>query len=324
LLFLFALVAHEIVRQRQWGWPARGHLPVELLLIGGASDSPEAPPAPRAEVTGALAGLAILSTGAGITWYSERLLHRSASPAVNAIQTLAVALVAVTIINAMPGFPLDGGHILRAWLWYLTDDLVLATRLAAVYGSLIAMALIMTGALLLLDSDQPYWGFGAGVAGFQLHGIARRSLRRARWAVAGATLLLREAVPYPPRVPSGATVAEAVDLLLSGPAESFLLVMDEDVPVGIVRLAELRGTHRAKWDQMAVEEVMTPLGDLPRLSADLTVPEALAQLAGRASAALVQDGDRPLGVITHHDLMTALADRAARPDEPPRSPVRPE
>ncbi|MER3439300.1 MAG: hypothetical protein C4346_17885, partial [Chloroflexota bacterium] len=257
-------------------------------------------------------------------WFSERLLHRSASPTVNALQTLAIALVAVTIINAMPGFPLDGGHILRAWLWYLTEDLVLATRLAALYGSLLAMALVMTGALLLLDSDQPYWGFGAGVAGFQLHGIARRSLRRARWAVAGATLLLREVMPYPLRVPAGATVVEAVDLLLAGPAESFLLVMEGDAPVGIVRLAELRGTQRARWDQMTVVEVMTPLGNLPRLSAELTVPEALAQLAGRASAALVQDGDRLLGVLTRHDLMNALADRAARPDKPPRPPARPE
>jgi CBS domain-containing protein len=222
----------------------------------------------------------------------------------------------VAIINAMPAFPLDGGHVFRAWLWYLTGDLVLATRIAALYASMVAIALVLAGAALLFGSaSEPYWGFGLGVAGFQLHGSARRSLRRARWSIAGATLSLREAVPYPPRFPCNGTVAGAVDLLLTGLPESFLLITDGETPVGILRLADLRGTQRARWDQMTAGEVMTPFTALPRLPAELTVPEAMAQLAGRATAAIVQDGDRVLGVVTNHDLITVVNERANRVDE---------
>lgn len=314
-LFLLALLAHEFIRQWQWGQPARRHWPVEIMLIGGASDSPEAPPAPRNDLTGALSGLATLVACAGFAWGGERLLHQLPGPAGNAGQTLAIALLTVAIINAMPAFPLDGGHIFRAWLWYLTGDLVLATRIAALYASMVAIAVVVAGAALLFgNANEPYWGFGLGVAGFQLHGAARRSLRRARWSIAGATLSLREAVPYPERFPSGGTVAGAVDLLLAGPPESYLLITEGETPVGILRLADLRGTHRARWEQMTAGEVMTPFTALPRLPAELTVPEAMAHLAGRATAAIVQDGDHVLGVVTNHDLMTAVTERANHGD----------
>ncbi len=312
-LFLLTLLVHELIRQRQWGQPARRHWPVELMLIGSASDSPEAPPTPRTDLIGLLTGLATLIACTGFAWSGARLLHQLPGPGGNAGQTLANALLTVAIINAMPAFPLDGGHIFRAWLWYLTGDLVLATRIAALYASMLAIAVVIVGAALIFGSaNEPYWGFGLGVAGFQLHGAARRSLRRARWSIAGATLSLREAVPYPARFPLDGTVASAVDLLLAGPPESFLLITDDETPVGILRLVDLRGTHRARWDRMPVGEVMTPFTALPRLPAELTVPEAMAQLAGRATAAIVQDGDRVLGVVTSHDLVTAVTERANR------------
>jgi len=316
VIFLATLIGHEAIRQRLWRGSDRSRRTVELALFGTFPEAPEAATTPRSEVFGALAALIALGVAAGTVSGGMALTRDSGSPAHHLLKTLTIALLALTAMNAMPGLPLDGGRIFRAWMWYLTDDIVAATRLAALYAHAVAAALAIVGlALIFGKAGEPYWGLGVGVAGLQLFDAAHKGWRQARWQTIGPAITLREALPRPIRIPAETSVADAVDRLLADPPELFLLVVDDNAPIGILRLNELRGTRRTEWDQIPVRAIMKPLHDLPHLPAEITVAEALVRLAGRADAAAVVEQQRYLGVVTRPDLMAAIEERATFQDQ---------
>lgn len=302
-----ALILHETIRIavfRHMGVPVRG---LDLSLSGGSLSLLDRGDTPRREVFAGISGLfALVALSAG-AWLFERTAPSDATHDV--ARLVAIAAASISLLNAMPALPLDGGRLLRGLVWFLTDDPVQGARTPAIYGHLIALALIAGGVLLLpANGELPYWGFGAIVGGLQLASACTSSFRDIRWQALGGTLTISEAaLPLPSRVAGNASIEQVVDALIDERNGAVLLVVDEsNIAIGVIQLSNLRLVRRADWGNYRAAEVMTTLDVLPHLSPGATLLDALAQLEDADVELAIAQPDAKHTILVRRDHLRDL------------------
>jgi len=149
LLLFTCVVLHELGHSLVAKREGIGVACVTLFIFGGVSQITSHPARPSSELRVALAGPLVSLL---IAWICSALLSAVRMPfAVAALlQYLAVANIALAVFNMLPGFPLDGGRVLRALLWAWSGSLRRATRIASSIGVLFGGALLTWGAWIML------------------------------------------------------------------------------------------------------------------------------------------------------------------------------
>src|SRR5713101_6317207 len=186
LLFFAAIVIHELSHAavaKARGLPVRS---ITLFALGGVAQIEKEASDARTEfwmgiagpITSALIGLICLGIAAGIGWNPS---NHNQSPWAAMLGWLGVINLALAVFNMVPGFPLDGGRVLRATLWWVTGDASRATRIATGIGQLIAFAFIIVGLFRFFN--------GAGFGGLWLTFIGWFLLDAARSSYAQAEIL---------------------------------------------------------------------------------------------------------------------------------------
>lgn len=174
VLFFLSVLAHELshsVMAVSKGIRVRG---ITLFIFGGVSRLDREPQRPITEFMVALVGpiisivLAVLFGG---VWL---LLGRGDSPVEMILLLLAWTNLSLGLFNLVPGYPLDGGHLLRAGIWGITGDHRKATHIAAWMGQAVGAAMVLGGASLAVFSE-PVDGVWLGVVGLFLISMARSS-----------------------------------------------------------------------------------------------------------------------------------------------------
>lgn len=325
-----SVLLHELahaVAARRCALPVRR---ITLSFFGGTVEVDAEALSPRGEALIGAAGPLVnggLAALCGGLWWAAR---GSGWAGELVLQLLALANGVLALLAALPGYPLDGGRILRALIWYLTDDLLAATRLAALYGQGLGWCLIGGGAAIAL-SARPLWGAGFALCGWFLRLEARRGYRDLLWQELGKRLPTCEAAFLrPPRIPASRGLSEAIDDVLEGfgrrnEGGPSLVVDDRDRVVGVLGLDQIRAVKRARWPLTTAGEAMLPRARVPALAQDLPLGAALAQLsAGRhACAIVVADATAdatPIGVVTPARIVRHLA-RRLREDRPALAPI---
>lgn len=234
----------------------------------------------------------------------------------------------LAIFNLVPGFPLDGGRVLRAILWGATGNLRQATRWAAAAGQAFGLFLIALGIGIALGLRVPVFGSGL-TAGLWLMLIGWFLSRAA--LVSYRQLLLHEALadvrvarvmrPTPPAVPPGLSVAGFIDDHLMASDERAFPVAEGERLLGIVCLADVQRLGREAHATATVREIMTPLERLSTTHPDEDVVDALTRLAekGVNQLPVMQDG-RLAGFLRREDILKWIAVHGGRelgPGTPP-------
>ena len=333
LFLLGAVLLHELGHALVARWRGIPVRRIALYFFGGVTELDVEAVHPGGEALVAIAGPTVnllLAALFGGLWFAVRDLGESAA---FALQFLALANLALAVLTLLPGYPLDGGRIVRAALWYLLDDLLAATRLATLYAQGIAWGLLLAGFIVLLR-DQPAWGVGLLVCGWFLRGEARDGYRNLLWRERSKRLsTIGAAAIQQPRIPADRPLAEAADDVLEGLGErgeqipSFV-VDARDIPIGLLGIAQLRAVRRSRWATVTAGEAMLELASLPVLAADLPLDRALAACAtGRYSYALVvgpegaAGGVGPtIGIVTPARMLRYLAHGGELPPELPTTP----
>src|SRR5262249_45298725 len=184
--------------------------------------------------------------------------------------------------NWIPGFPLDGGRILRAALWSARKDLRKATAWAAGVGRLTGWMFIGAGVAMALGAQLPFFGTGliSGLwlifIGWFLNSAAVNSYQqtvvRDLLEDVPVFLLMRLNVPtVSPTVP----VSHLVYDYVMGADERTFPVMEGDHLVGMVCLEDIRKAPREEWDRMTVGEIMTDSNHLDVVAASEDAGNAL-------------------------------------------------
>lgn len=299
-LFFASIVAHELghaLVARSKGLRVRQ---IRLFLFGGVSDIEREPESPGAEFLIAIvgpvvslvigvvcllfAGLFFGATEATDTWEALARL----GPVGTILVWLGPINIILAVFNLIPGFPLDGGRVLRSVLWRATGNLMRATRWASNVGQIIGWCFVAVGVAMFFGVRVPLFGQGAlgGVwlafIGWFLSSAAARSYRgmlveEVLSGVSVATLMRRESTP----MPADTTIASAVTDWFMRSSEHMFPVMRGDDFVGIVCVGDIRRAPREAWATTPVAAVMTPLDAL-----------ATAAPTDDASSALRKLGDR--------------------------------
>jgi len=285
LLLFVSVLLHELshsVAALRHGIPVSG---ITLHIFGGVSQLEREPDRPGVEVVVAVVGPLTSFALAAVLALALRLLDPPAAAAA-IMRYLVIVNAVVGVFNLVPGFPLDGGRLLRAALWKLKGNQHWATRMASRAGSGFAFLLMGLGILRALAGEF-LGGLWFVVIGLFLHQAAAGSyqqllLRRALGALAVRDVMTREVIHVPPDL----TVARVVEEFFWPHHVSSFPVLDGGQVVGILSLHQLRQIPRERWETTRVRELMFPLAEPLTASPADPLWEAFEKLSGNGRGRL--------------------------------------
>lgn len=306
LSFFIGLVIHELAHSlmaRRFGLKVGG---ISLFIFGGIAELTEEPHDARSDFWIAVAGpVATLVIAAACQIAARGLAHYDTlMPARVVIEHLGLFSLGMAIFNLVPAFPLDGGRMLRAAIWKITQEPLRATAIAAGFGVGFAWLLIVLG-LAALFSAGDLAGLWLVLIGVFLMTLAQGSrseaiLRRHLGGRTIASVMSRDPVTSTPE----ASVADVVDTLMLANGLSFLPVCDQSRVVGVLDAAAIRGLDRDLWASTRVDQIMEPIRADLVVEPDAASEQVLTQMArtGRRKLLVMRQG-RLAGVVTLADLL---------------------
>ena len=321
LLLFVSVLLHELSHSfvaRAHGLRVSG---ITLHVFGGVSQLEEEPPSARAELL--IAGVGPLSSFAiaGALWTARATGAVSAGVPGAILDYLIFINTAIGVFNLVPGFPLDGGRVLRAVLWKWKGNLRAATFIASRVGSAVAVVLMMWGFLQVMTG-----AFVGGVwmilIGLFLRGAADAGYVQVDLKETLAPLHVDDImVRNPVTVAATAPVAALVDMLWEHHFTSFPVV-EEGRAVGIAALQHVHPVPRAHWPHTLVREVMQPLTPELSVSRSDTVYHAFEKASRNGLGRLaVVESERLVGYVSIKDIRHVLALRGMAPPTDRRAPA---
>jgi Zn-dependent protease len=305
VIFFASLLAHEMAHSlmaRRFGIRVPR---ITLFLFGGMAEIEQEARTPREEFAIAIVGplmsaaLGVLFAGIASLSMGEQSLAMladdpeavmsSLSPALTASLWLGSVNMMLAIFNLVPGFPLDGGRVFRAAVWWATGDPVKATRLAAGAGRLVGWGIMVLGFWNIL-AWKNLGGLWLIFIGWFLTHLAKasysqmlteRSLRHAR-----VEDIMRTRFET---VPAHVTIEDFIDDYLLRSSQQLWPVTDAGHIVGAIGYGDVAGLAAAERPGRRVADLATPLAQRASLSA--------GELAGPALRQLGTVGDDPVLVL---------------------------
>jgi Zn-dependent protease len=237
----------------------------EIVLhpFGGLARLKTEPQNPRAELRIAAAGPAASFLFAVLAFGGTQIAALGGYAATFVVFFLiAAGNLLLALFNLLPGYPLDGGRVLRAILWRKSGNMNEATRLAGICGMLIAGMLILFGIYILVAPNwrptQPYFMGGWSIlVGLFLFDTAARVVKGAQ----GARLVtVADAMSQPFAIDPALMVSKLVDDILPLHRQTSFPVALKDQLHGILSLEDLKSLPRDRWATTRVQTVMRPVG----------------------------------------------------------------
>jgi Zn-dependent protease/CBS domain-containing protein len=308
LLFATVLI-HELAHS----FTARANrLPVHtitLFIFGGVSNLTREPQTPRIELLVAIAGPLASLILAGIFFGLHAVLGGSVSYVRAVVGYLAVVNLLLAVFNLIPGFPLDGGRVLRALLWMGTHNLRRATHLASNVGQAIGYLFITGGVLLAVIAGDLGSGIWLAFIGWFLQNAASATWRQAVVDQVLAGVDVHDVMdPAPPSVGPAVTVAELVYGHMLQANQRAIPVSGLDGSLaGLVTLNDVNRVTQEEWTRTAVSRVMTPAEKLVSVRPRDHLKAALALLAENNFNQLpVIEGGRLVGMLNRSHVLQYL------------------
>lgn len=190
---------------------------------------------------------------------------------------LGLLNIALGLITLMPAFPFNGGLILRAAFWYFHDSHISGTKIAFLYGQLVAAGALGYGAFLLSwRSSLLIPGLWCVLLGWLVVRASRTELLRSHMIDRAAQIRASDAVAgLNPTVRASDLLANAIDIMLEQRNNGPGLVRDRDRFVGVLTLGAVREISRSEWRNVHVRDVMAPFTQFEDSQPDARLLEVL-------------------------------------------------
>lgn len=313
-LFFLSILLHELghslVSQR-CGIPVPR---ITLLFIGGVAEISREPDDARSELKIAVAGPAVSAVLAlfyeGLSQLLDRLDFTAGAMIFAWLSAVNVYLI---IFNAIPGYPLDGGRVLRALIWARTKNLRRATYITTRLGVGLSWVLMALGVFALLNRE---WNAVVlFVIGIFLKTAAENGYQQAVYHEVLGDVRVRDLMSsHPHCIPVTMPISLAVEEFFLAHHHSAFPVCDaEGIFHGLLHLDQLRKLPRAQWPFTTAGDLAAILpGSEPSVPEDETVVRAMRHLALASHERLVVlAGDRVSGMITRDDVSSFIKIRIA-------------
>jgi len=311
LLFLSVLLhelGHSYVALR-YQIPIRQ---ITLFIFGGMAHMGKEPPSPRAEFLIAMAGpLVSLILGAGCLGGAMAVESLFARSGVHGLVVLGSLLgmvnVQLGLFNLIPGFPLDGGRVLRAGLWAWNKDFNRATSQAALVGIGFGVALGLIGAVLMVGAWSGALGHSIATnggwlvfIGAFLFAAALASRRQVAPRISFASVTVRQVMVH--RVVTllpDMSVQDAVDQYFVAHGFSGFPVCEDGHVLGVVTVRDVQALSTALWPWRRVREIMCPASSAFCVPPDWSVMQAMERMVqGGWDLLVVMENEKIVGLVT--------------------------
>jgi CBS domain-containing protein len=234
----------------------------------------------------------------------------ASSPAYTILSWLGYINLGLAGFNMVPGYPLDGGRILRAALWWKSGNLEHATRQAALVGKFVG-GLFITVGIVQFFGGGGFSGLWIAFVGWFLLQAASESILDAGIAhvLEGATAA-QVMTPDCPAVSGNLNLQHFVEDRLLRTGDRCFMVMDNDELVGLVTAHEIKIVNRARWPFMTVFDVMRPISEIRTIQPGTSLKAALEIMSRENLNQLpVVKNDHVEGVLTRSRLLSFLHNR---------------
>lgn len=309
VLFFAALLVHELAHSivaKSRGLTVRA---ITLFALGGVSQIEQEAPDAKSEFWIAIVGPltsfvigAIFIAGARLAGWSPRA--ETQSPAVAVMAWLGYINIVLAIFNMIPGYPLDGGRILRSILWWTSGSMRTATKWASRVGQAVAFLFILWG-LYRFFLGANFGGLWLAFIGWFLLDAARSSYMQLGLMTELRDHRVADVMERNcPTVPGYLSLRDFADEYLLHSNSRCFLVTQDDHALGLVTPAELKAVSRDSWSQTSVQSVMQPLSRLRTVDPNLPAIKAL-ELMSRENVnqlAVVADG-KLQGIFSRSQLL---------------------
>lgn len=312
ILFFGSVLGHELAHSLVAIGQGEGVHSITLFIFGGVARLTEEPDEPLKELLMAIVGpLFSMATGIafGVLWFLTRGLIQPLSALA---QYLAMINVTLALFNLIPGFPLDGGRVLRALIWGLSGNLKMATRLATWAGQGIAFLFMLGGTWQIFGGGwlDGLWFIFIGwfLYNAATSGYRQMLVREMMGEVRAGDLMTTDFAT----VSGDITLQQLVDEYVLRRREHSFLVADGSLLRGIICLHDVKTVPRERWPSTRVGEVMTPWAELETVSPGDDGSAVLARLNARDIRQLpVVEGERLIGLLRRSDVLRYLQVRTA-------------
>lgn len=307
---IFSVIAHEVahaVIAEYYHMPIRA---ITLFIFGGVAEMKGEPSHAKGEFLMAVAG-PIMSLLLALFFTAASRLAMPlpmADMLVVILRWLGTLNFYIAAFNMLPAFPLDGGRALRAIIWKLKNNLVLATRIASDLGALFAYGLMAWGCHRIVGQDDLIGGVWISILGLFMFASGAHAVRETE----SRSLLAKENVrrfthPQVTSVPPGLTIAEVVEKYAFAHYQNDYPVVEEGRLIGVLALRDVLQLERSKWQWLHVASLMQPVSHNNVIAPDASAADALDVLQRtRRGQLMVADGAQLVGVVEYRDLMAFM------------------
>ncbi len=307
---LISIVLHELSHSlvaRRYGIPMKG---ITLFIFGGVAEMEEEPPSPKAEflmaVVGPLASILI-----ALLSYQIYILGKKFGwpvPVNGIFLYLGIINMVLAIFNLLPGFPLDGGRMLRSALWYWKKNLRWATRVSSQIGAAFGLGLIILGVVSFIFGNI-IGGIWWVLIGFFLRNASQMSYKQLfiRKALEGESVS-RFMKTDPITVSASMPIEELVEDYFYKHHFKMYPVLDNSKLIGFVNTHMVKEIPKENWKLRKVGEIASACSDENFVRPDADAMDALSKMSrsGNSRLLVLEDGEL-VGIITLKDMMTFLS-----------------
>lgn len=316
LLFFVSIVLHELSHAmvaKLRGLPVKS---ITLFALGGVAQIEKEAADAKTEfwmgiigpITSFVIGVICLAITVALGWTPPEFPQR---PLPAMLMWLGYINIALAIFNMIPGFPLDGGRVLRGIVWWITGDAKRATTIAARVGQVIAFAMIIYGVMQFFQGAG-FNGLWLAFIGWFLLSASRESY--AQMVISEGLRGLRVADVMSrdfPVVDANSNLQTFAEENLTRTGRRFWVVTVNGEPEGIITPDEVSGVTRNRWPYTTVADVMRPLDATRSVNPNTPVTEALEVMARQDLNQLPVVNEKGLaGLISRAHILQLIQTRA--------------
>ncbi len=306
ILFFLSVLIHELshsVVAISRGTPVSS---ITLFIFGGVSNIKEESKQPGDELVMAAAGPVSSLVLAALFYLGFLATQDVSSPGAAMTLYLAQINLALAIFNLIPGFPLDGGRVLRAIIWQITGQMERATRIAAAAGQVVAYLLMLAGLWIALALGELLSGVWLIFIGWFLNNAAQAGTAQITIQESLRGTKVRQLMDRDPMsVSANLTLQDFVDGYVLPYDQRAFPVVDGNLLAGIITLTDLKNAPRDQWNTLLVQDKMTPANRLVVVGPDEQVAVALADMEDLNQLPVVEQG-RLVGMLSRSNVIRFL------------------
>jgi len=316
LLMLISILVHELMHSLVAQRHGLKVNEIDFYIFGGVSNIEEEPKNPKSEIYISIVGpLSSLGIGGFFLafFFIFQLGFEIMLPAILLVTLLYMGYsnLALGLFNLLPAFPMDGGRVLRAYLWKKRENILSATKTASQVGKYFGYALIGYGFFQIIFTGLTN-GFWLLIIGMFLISSTKQAYNQVLYEVKLSKLDAKDIHRLPDiTIPPAITLDKAIKNYFMKYKKSYFPVSENSNILGMINIENIKEVSNKKRSEIKIEDIMHKVDEYPIISEEDTGKKALKKLQqSNIEPQLVmvhsKENDKIVGVIGQDEILAAL------------------